>query len=140
MTKPQIWVAIFLLLFIVLFILGRITKEEEVLKKIPNTDVPVDSEQGSTDYLSGEELFGVFECVGCHGTDLKGTAKGPALSNLAQFWSKQKLISYLRNPDSFMGSERFKKYREKYPAQIMPGFDNKDVKDLGKIADYLLGK
>ena len=52
MTKPQIWVAIFLFVFIALFILGRLTKEEEVLKKAPNTDVMVDSRQVSTDNLS----------------------------------------------------------------------------------------
>ena len=32
MTKPQIWVAAFLLLFIVLFMIGRLTKEEEPMK------------------------------------------------------------------------------------------------------------
>lgn len=140
MTKPQIWIAVFLFVFIALFILGRLTKEEEVLKKAPNTDIMVDSKQVSTDNLSGAELFGVFGCVDCHGTDLKGTVNGPALRNLNEHWGRQKLISYLRNPGSFMGADRFKEYRKKYPGKIMPGFGNKDVKDLGKIADYLLGR
>ena len=30
MTKPQIWVAAFLFLFLVLFMLGRLTKKEEM--------------------------------------------------------------------------------------------------------------
>ncbi len=34
MTKPQIWVASFLVLFIFLFIIGRLTKEEETFNTI----------------------------------------------------------------------------------------------------------
>ncbi len=64
----------------------------------------------------------------------------PELANLKEFWSKDKLINYLRNPNSFMDSDRFKAYRDKYPGTIMPSFDNISVQDLGKIAEYLLLK
>jgi hypothetical protein len=37
-----------------------------------------------------------------------------------------------------MDKERFQAFKEKYRT-IMPSFNNKDVKDLGKIADYILG-
>jgi hypothetical protein len=37
-----------------------------------------------------------------------------------------------------MEEERFKEYRQLFPNQIMPGFGNKNIKDLGKLADYLL--
>ena len=39
-----------------------------------------------------------------------------------------------------MNDERFQAYREKYPNQIMPPYGNKNIKDLGKIVDYLLSK
>jgi hypothetical protein len=38
-----------------------------------------------------------------------------------------------------MDSERLKAYREQFPGIIMPSYSNKDVKELGKIADFLLG-
>jgi len=63
----------------------------------------------------------------------------PSLKGLKEYWSsRDDLINYLRNPNSFMDSDRFKAYEAKYPNGIMPSYDNKDVKDLGKIADYLL--
>jgi cytochrome c2 len=135
MTKPQIWVAAFLTLFILLFVLGRMTREEEVLKPIITNDF---QGQSSTENLSAEELISNFGCVNCHGVNLDGTKKGPALKNIGEHFGRGELIAYLRNPNSFMGSERFQKYREQFPGVIMPNFGNKDVKDLGKIVDYLL--
>jgi hypothetical protein len=65
--------------------------------------------------------------------------KGPSLIGLGEYYSRKDLIAYLRNPKSFMDSERLKIYREQFPGIIMPNYSNKDVKDLGKIADFLLG-
>ncbi|MCH7515891.1 MAG: cytochrome c, partial [Bacteroidetes bacterium] len=81
-----------------------------------------------------------FGCTNCHGVDLNGTKQGPALKDISQKFGRRELIAYLRNPNSFMGSERFLKYREQFPRVIMPNFGNKDVKDLGKITDYLLDR
>jgi len=135
MTKPQIWVASFLVLFILLFIIGRITKEEETFKPIPPENF---SDETSTKNLTAEELIANFGCTNCHGIDLNGTKQAPALKDISKKFGRGELISYLRNPNSFMGQERFKKYREQFPGVVMPKFGNRDVKDLGKIADYLL--
>ncbi len=35
MTKPQLWIAAFLVLFVILFLLGRITKENYTMKNAP---------------------------------------------------------------------------------------------------------
>ncbi len=138
MTKPQIWVAAFLFLFIVLFLLGRVTKKEEPMKDFSSMNNSPMGNQNSGE-LTGEKLFQSFGCVNCHGTDLNGTNSGPSLKNIKEFWSsRDNLINYLRNPNSFMDKDRFKEYREKYPNRIMPAFGNKDVKELGRIADYLL--
>ena len=137
MTKPQVWVAAFVVLFIILFFLGRLTKKEEPMKDFSGMGSQM-SEQ-STAELTGEKLIESFGCVNCHGVDLAGTSMAPSLEGLKQFWtSRDNLINYLRNPNSFMDSDRFKAYRAKYPNGIMPSYGNKDVKDLGKIADYLL--
>lgn len=140
MTKPQIWVAVFLLLFIILFLLGRLTKEEEPIKDFSGmNDAPM-SEQ-TNEELTGEKLVQTFGCVNCHGADLAGTNMAPSLKGLKEFWSsRDNLINYLRNPNSFIDKDRFIEYRAKYPNQIMPAFGNKDVKDLGKIVDFLLAQ
>jgi len=135
MTKPQIWVASFLVLFILLFIIGRITKEEETFKPISTENF---NSQTSTEELTAEELIANFGCTTCHGLDLNGTRQGPALKDISQKFGRGELIAYLRNPNSFTGSERFQKYREQFPGVIMPNYGNKDVKDLGRITDYLL--
>ena len=135
MTKPQIWVASFLILFILLFIIGRVTKEEDTFKPVSTNDF---TGQSSTENLTAGELIANFGCTDCHGTNLDGTKKGPVLQNIGEHFSREELIAYLRNPNSFMGSERFKEYRKQFPGVVMPNFGNRNVKDLGKIADYLL--
>jgi cytochrome c2 len=138
MTKPQIWVAAFLVLFIALFLLQRATKQDESTKTNPQMNT-VPQTNMSSENISGKELIARIGCTNCHGADLKGTMGGPSLVGIEQYWSRDQLINYLRNPNSFMSSSRFKEYKEKYPNVIMPSYNNIDVKDLGKIAEYLLG-
>jgi len=139
MTKPQIWVAAFLLLFIVLFLLGRLTKEEEQIKDFSAMGNNSPMEEQTNTELTGDKLIQTLGCASCHGADLAGTNMAPSLKGIKEFWSsRDNLINYLRNPNSFMDKDRFKEYRAKYPNGIMPSYGNKNVKDLGKIADYLL--
>ncbi|GIK21696.1 MAG: cytochrome c [Ignavibacteriota bacterium] len=138
MTKPQIWITALLLLFIILLLLGRVTSKEESHPDFSSMNNQNLSEQ-NTGELTGEKLFQSFGCVTCHGNDLTGSKSGPSLKGIKQYWSsRDNLINYLRNPNSYMDSDRFKDYKEKYPGTIMPPYNNKDVKDLGKIADFLL--
>lgn len=137
MTKPQIWVASFLALFLILFLLGRLTKEEDLKSPKANTNTVPQSNMSSGN-ISAADLIARIGCYNCHGSNLAGTTQGPSLAGIKQYWSRDQLINYLRNPNSFMSSERFKNYKEKYPNVIMPSYTNIDVKDLGKIAEYLL--
>jgi cytochrome c2 len=137
MTKPQIWVAAFLAAFILLFILQKATKKEEAPRDLSSQMNNPMSEENTTE-LSGQQLVSNFGCTNCHGSDLAGTNIAPALTNLTQFWGKESLLNYLRNPNDFMNQKRFQEYKEKYSGQIMPSYGNKDIKDLGKIVDYLL--
>ena len=139
MTKPQIWVAAFLAAFILLFILQKATKKEEAPRDLSSQMNNPMTEQGTTE-LSGQQLISNFGCTNCHGNDLAGTNLAPALNNLTQFWGKENLLSYLRNPNDYMNEKRFQEYKEKYRGQIMPSYGNKDIKDLGKIVDYLLAQ
>jgi len=142
MTKPQIWVAAFLVVFILLFMLQKLTQKEEEsprdLSGQMNNQMMEENSTGSD--LTAEQLVSNFGCTNCHGGELQGTPMAPALTNLSQFWGKESLLNYLRNPNDFMNQERFIEYKEKYPNQIMPPYGNKNIKDLGKIVDYLLTK
>jgi len=141
MTKPQIWVAAFLVLFILLFMLQKLTQKEETHRDLSNQMSGQMMEENTTGSdLSAEQLISNFGCTNCHGGDLQGTQMAPALTNLSRYWGKETLLNYLRNPNDFMNQERFIEYKEKYPNQIMPPYGNKNIKDLGKIVDYLLAR
>jgi len=137
MTKPQIWVAAFLAAFLLLIIVQRLTKKEEAPRNLSSQMNNGMTEETNTD-LTAEQLIKNFGCINCHGNDLSGTTMAPSLKGVKQYWGKESLLSYLRNPNEYMSTERFKDYKEKYPGQIMPSYGNKNIKDLGKIVDYLL--
>lgn len=137
MTKSQIWVSAFLVLFLALFLLSRLTKEEDAKENTPPGN-PMPQTNISSENLSVPDMIGRLGCKGCHGADLEGTKMGPKLTGLEQNWSRDELINYLRNPNSYMDKDRFTKFKEMFPGVMMPSFSNVDVKDLGKIADYLL--
>jgi cytochrome c553 len=136
MTKTQIWLASFLVLFLLLFLLEQITNKEgnnnsQVYNPVPQTNL-------SSKEMTPEELINKLGCVSCHGADLNGTKMGPDLHNLSQYWSRESLVNFLRNPSANLNSSRLNEYKSKYPDVLMPSFENIDVKDLGKIAGYLL--
>ena len=137
MTNAQKWISAFLGLFLVLFLLVRITKKEEPALAPERGQMPGQTSQaaGKAGGLSLVESSG---CVSCHGEKLQGTRIAPPLANLKEHWTRDGLINYLRNPESYGGDKRFDEYRQKYKNVIMPSFNNIDVKDLGKMAEYLL--
>jgi hypothetical protein len=138
MTKPQIWVAAFLAAFILLFILQKATKKEEAPTRDLSSQMNNQMMEENTTELTAEQLVSNFGCTNCHGGNLQGTQLAPALTNLSSYWGKETLLNYLRNPNDFMNDDRFQEYKQKYPSQIMPSYGNKNIKDLGKIVDYLL--
>lgn len=139
MTNAQKWIAAFLGLFLVLFILGRLTKKEEA--SMPPMMGQMSGQSNSvSDESDGKTLVQQVGCVNCHGGDLQGTQMAPALANLKEHWTRDALINYLRNPSSYSGDKRFDDYRAQYKNIVMPSFNNLDVKVLGKLSDYLLTK
>lgn len=135
MTNAQKWVAAFLMVFLILFALSRLTKEETAFdENVGYLDKDDTEMQEATDGLT---LINRIGCTSCHGADLKGSKLAPNLYLVKEYWSRDKLINYLRNPSSYSGDERFEAYKAEYKS-IMPSYSNIDVKQLGIIADYLL--
>ena len=130
MTNSQKWIAVFLGLFIALLILTYITEPAE--------------EQNSYNYaeeeITGEKIYADLQCANCHGKNGEGTELGPALENISRNWSKTELINYLRNPSDFANKENIRKLKKQFSRSVMPGFEQTEVKKLGKLADYLLTK
>ncbi len=137
MTNAQKWIAAFLGLFLLLFLLGRLTRKEEESMPPMMGQMSNQSAQVSGD-ADGKTLTQQVGCISCHGEDLQGTQIAPALANLKEHWTRDALINYLRNPSSYSGDKRFEQYRAQYKNVVMPSFNNLDVKMLGKLADYLM--
>ncbi|HOI28664.1 MAG TPA: cytochrome c [Melioribacteraceae bacterium] len=140
MTNAQKWMAAFLGLFLIFFIIGRITQKDEVVPHMMDENYNSGSSQQESPELDGLTLIKQSGCVACHGQNMEGTKMAPALAGLKEFWSRDGLINYLRNPSSYSGDKRFQDYKLQYRNIVMPSYGNLDVKDLGKMADYLLSK
>jgi len=132
MSKAQIWTVVILGAFVILFIMQRILRKEE-------THPVMNNESSTTETYEdeGKLLIDRLNCVTCHGADLRGTPMGPTLYALSEHYDREQLINYLRNPADYVEEGRLKEFKEKYRS-IMPSYGNQDVKDLGKISDYLL--
>ncbi len=137
MTKTQIWLGGFVLLFIALFMLGRLTKKDDTESQMKKMEAMMQKQQDNQEASIAPQL-NRLNCTRCHGGDLKGTPVGPTLYGLKNSWDRDGLINYLRNPSSYMSSDKFKIYKDKYKNVVMPAYNNVDVKELGQIADYLL--
>jgi cytochrome c2 len=140
MTKTQIWSAAFLGIFIILFFLQKFTQDDNIASTNTGMGMPQSqsTEKMTPSDASGEVLVKQFNCTTCHGVNLQGTNMAPALVGLTSYYDRDKLINYLRNPNSYLEQDRFKEYKNKFKNIVMPAYGNKDVKELGKIADYLL--
>lgn len=137
MTNAQKWVAAFLLLFVVLFVLNYLTNKDNESNDQQYYNEETDN-ASSGEETDGLALIKATGCTSCHGAELDGTRMGPSLKNIAVNWNRNSLINYLRNPNSYSTDKRFEEYRSKFPNIVMPSYNNIDIKDLGKIADYLL--
>ncbi len=133
MTNAQKWVAAFLFLFVVLFALSRFTNTFE--PEPENLNYNYQAEATEPDGLT---LITNAGCLSCHGENFEGTNLGPALVKLDQYWSRDDLINYLRSPSDFASGDRFRDYKKKFNKVVMPSYKQIDVKDLGKMVDYLL--
>ncbi|MBU0473047.1 MAG: cytochrome c [Bacteroidetes bacterium] len=135
MTNAQKWVTIFLVLFILLLVLSKLTKREESSTESTSTEETM--QNGETQQISAENLIAKNKCASCHGRDLNGSGMGPSLINLSTNWEKDDLVSYLQNPSSFLSSARMAMLKDKY-GQDMPAFKNMSAEELDALASFLL--
>ncbi len=77
MTKPQIWLASFLFLFIILFFLQKMTRgPRDENKPAVNPSSQGEMSNQSQNMAPGD-LVVRLGCTGCHGPELKRFQNGP---------------------------------------------------------------
>jgi mono/diheme cytochrome c family protein len=142
MTNALKWVAVFFSLFIALLALSIIIDKDDAAVPEEKIEKFMEEEQRAgknAEPVTGLTLIKKNGCASCHGDDLRGKEKlGPGLFAAKKHWDKDGLVNYLRNPSAFDSDSRFSEYRKQYGSAMMPSYENLDVKDLGKIADYIL--
>jgi cytochrome c551/c552 len=87
---------------------------------------------------SPEALYVDLGCAKCHGPDREGMRSGPPLHNLAQRWTDDDLMSYMRDPEAFVATNpRLYELKEQYPI-AMPAFPNTPEEELRAVVDLML--
>jgi mono/diheme cytochrome c family protein len=85
----------------------------------------------------GEELFASQGCVACHGPKGQGTRMGPPLNDIAQHWTRDDLVRYFADPESFTSKdERLAGIASRF-AMRMPKSNAPEDKRL-LLADHVL--
>ena len=96
------------------------------------------NEDQAHDDPPGTRLFAKHNCVLCHGENGEGKTTGPPLSGLREHYSKQQLLEFLRNPESYARhDDRLRRQLEGYVA-MMPGYGYLDSLELEQLADHVL--
>ena len=120
MNKTIIYSTVIVIILIIIFIVIRFTNLT------------------SNKTANPEDLYASWGCATCHGSSLEGTEKGPELTGLSKYWSKEELVTYMRNTAAFIDNKRMIKFQDQYKQYIMPSYDTLNVKELHVMADYLL--
>lgn len=93
---------------------------------------------GATGPPSGERVYAAQGCSLCHGSDATGSSFGPTLHGKAKFWTREKLVAYLKAPVAYAESDpRLAEQKKKY-SMPMRQFDKVPEEELGAVADYVL--
>lgn len=135
MTNAQKWVTVFLILFVLLLALSKLTNKDEKSSAANYSEENVNPNE--TVQINAEKLISQNRCLTCHGRDLGGSGMGPSLTNLSDNWEKDALINYLKDPSSFLNTARMAVLKEKYGSD-MPAVKNLSNDELSAIAEFLL--
>ena len=98
-----------------------------------------DEAGGASGAPRGEKVFAAQGCALCHGADGEGTSFGPTLRGKAPFWTREKLVLYLKAPVAYADKDpRLAEQKKRY-SMPMRQFDKVPDDELAAVADYVLG-
>lgn len=137
MTNAQKWVSVFLVLFVLLLALSKLTDREEQTNDSYYSEETVSSSEPKE--LNVENLLANNKCYVCHGRDLNGSGMGPSLANLSKNWKAENLASYLENPKAFLNNPRMAILKDKFGTE-MPAAKDLTSEELNALAEYLIAR
>jgi cytochrome c2 len=139
MTNAQKWVSVFLVLFVLLLALSKLTENEEQTSDSYYNEESVSVSSSEPKELNVDALLANNKCFVCHGRDLEGSGMGPALVNLSENWKAENLVSYLQNPKAFLNNPRMAILKDKYKSE-MPAVKGLSAEELKALAEYLIAR
>jgi mono/diheme cytochrome c family protein len=84
----------------------------------------------------GKRVYDAQGCALCHSSDATGTK----LHGKASFWTREKLVEYLKAPVDYAAKDaRLVEQKKKFPTMPMPPYAKVPEEDLGALADFVLG-
>jgi len=87
---------------------------------------------------SGERVYAAQGCALCHGSDGAGSSFGPTLHGKARYWTREKLVAYLKAPVAYAEADpRLAEQKKRYSLP-MRQFDKVPESELAAVADYVL--
>ncbi len=136
MTNAQKWVSVFLILFILLLVLSKVTaRQGSEVEEIENIAEVKPQSTG----IDVKSLLANNRCYTCHGGDLNGTGMAPSLAKVGDNWKVGNLVSYLQNPKAFLNNTRMAVLKQKYGRE-MPAQDKMTNDELKALAEYLINR
>jgi mono/diheme cytochrome c family protein len=96
--------------------------------------------------LAGWQVYVDLNCAACHGENREGKRSGPNLTDLAEYWTTDRLVSYLTDPDALVRADPRLAYKaEKYAIGMpkvsgkSPGYaDKAPTEQLRVLAEFLM--
>jgi mono/diheme cytochrome c family protein len=86
---------------------------------------------------AGKRLFASQGCMACHMTRGEGSMMGPPLRGLAANWTREKLASYMADPEGYSSNdERLKSIKARFKTPMAPV--KAPEADRLALADYVL--
>ena len=87
-----------------------------------------------------EAVYATIKCAKCHGSDREGQRTAPKLIGLADRWSQDDLVAYLRDPKAVQANNpRLAYLAERYPIE-MPAYAHTDEQVLRDLTSWLLAQ
>ena len=87
---------------------------------------------------AGVDLYATQGCVTCHAPDGSGTVFGPTLLGKKSFWTREKLVVYLREPQAYTAKDPRLSEQARRFTLPMQRFDKLTPEELAAIAEHVL--
>jgi mono/diheme cytochrome c family protein len=86
----------------------------------------------------GSDLYRTQACATCHGSEGQGSMLGPALKGAGVHWTREKLVDYLSDPQTYTSMDPRLAQQGKTYLQPMPAYKTLKPEERAGLADFVL--